>query len=107
MNQVSLLVSNLYAILLILGGVFGFMKAHSAWSLVTGVISGILVLMACKTGANNPKTGYLYVSAISLILCGFFGYRFAITHAVMPAGIMLLLSTTTLVVVGLNLLKSK
>ena len=105
MNQISTLVSNLYAILLILGGVMGFIKAHSKISLITGSISGILVLLACKIGSKSPKEGYLFISAISLVLSIFFATRFSHTGAFMPSGLMLILSVTTFAVVGLNWLK--
>lgn len=105
MNQISSAISNLYAILLVLGGIMGFIKAHSRMSLITGVISGILVFLACKIGEKKPKEGYLFVSAVSLVLSIFFASRFSHTHAFMPSGLMLILSVTTFAVVGLSWLK--
>lgn len=107
MNQVSYIISNIYAALLVIGGVMGFVKAHSKISLMTGIVSGILVFLACKFGTQKPKEGYLFVAAISLVLAIFFSLRFTATHAFMPAGLMLILSTTTFAVVGLSFLKHK
>ena len=104
MDKLSSFISNLYGLLLILGGVMGFLKAHSTMSLITGAISGLIVLLSCKM---KSKSSYLYVSAISLVLAGFFSYRFAHSHALMPAGLMLILSTTTFCVVSLSWFKSK
>ncbi len=104
MDKFSKLVSLIYGVMLILGGLMGFLKAHSKVSLLTGAVSGLVVLLSCKVQA---KSSYLYVSAISLVLAGFFSYRFAQNHAFMPAGLMLILSTTTFCIVSLSWFKSK
>ncbi|MBI3591153.1 MAG: TMEM14 family protein [Candidatus Melainabacteria bacterium] len=107
MNQISNFISKIYGILLIAGGIMGFVKAHSKMSLLTGAISGILVFISCSIGSKRPKEGYLYVSTVSLILAVFFALKFKATHAFMPAGLMLILSTTTFVIVGLSFLQAK
>ncbi len=107
MNSISNLTSKIYGALLILGGIMGFVKAHSKMSLLTGVMSGILVFLACNIGAKNAKNGYLFVSAISLMLSIFFVLRFSHSHVFMPSGLMSILSMTTFVVVGLSFLKHK
>ena len=104
MDKFSKLVSLIYGVMLILGGTMGFLKVHSKISLIAGGLSGLIVLLSCKI---KSKSSYLYVSAISLVLAGFFSYRFAHSHALMPAGIMLILSTTTFCIVGLSWFKSK
>ena len=106
MDKLSLCVSNIYALLLIVGGGFGYLKAHSKVSFFTGVASGLLVFLACQIGKNNLKAGYLYIASISLVLAEFFCFRFASTHALMPAGLMLILSTLTYVLVARGWLKS-
>ena len=107
MDKLSNLTSTLYGILLIVGGIMGFVKAHSKWSLITGVISGLMIFLAMKTGSQNPKAGYLFIASISLVLAIFFSMRFAANHALMPGGLMLLLSTITFVCVARGWLKSK
>ena len=106
MDKLSKLLSYIYAIILFVGGIFGFTKVHSKISLLTGAVSALLVLVSCKIGNEHPKSAYLYISAISLVLAGFFSYRYSLTHSFMPAGLMVLVSVTTLAVVGLNYLKS-
>ena len=107
MDKLSKLTSLVYALILVIGGFFAYTKVQSTVSLITGVASGILVLLGCKFGNNNPKAGYLYVSTISLILAGFFAYRYSLTHAFMPGGLMLILSVVNLVVVGLSFMKAQ
>ena len=104
MDKLSSIVSLVYGILVIAGGVMGFVKAHSKYSLITGLVSGIIVLISCKL---NTKGSYLFICAVSLMLAGFFAYRFAHTHAFMPSGLMLTLSAVSFCVVGLGWLKNR
>ena len=106
MDKLSALMSNFYAVMLIVGGVIGFVKAHSKWSLIVGVISGLFIFLSCKLGQRNSKAAYLFIASLSLVLAMFFSLRFAATHAFMPAGFMLILSTTTYVLVAMGWLKS-
>ena len=107
MNQLTKLLSNIYAVVLIFGGVMGFIKAHSQPSLITGVVGGLLVFIAIMISEKKPKEGYLFVAAISLIMSIFFSMKYAATHTLVPAGVMLILSATTFAVVGLSFLKHK
>ena len=107
MNKISKFISIVYAVLLMVGGVMGFLKAHSKMSLITGILSGILVFLSYNLGKKNPKSAYLYICTISLCLGVFFLYRFSLNHAIMPGGFMFLFSITTFVVAGLSFLKEK
>ena len=107
MNKISKFISIVYAILLMVGGLMGFLKAHSKMSLITGLISGLLVLLSYVIGKKNPKSGYLYIAAISLCLGMFFLNRYMHTHLFMPGGLMFLLSMTTFTVVALGYFKTK
>lgn len=107
MDKLSSMISTIYGIVLIVGGAMGFVKAHSKMSLLSGLVSGVLVLLACQIGNKNPKAGYLFIASISLVLGMFFSMRFAMSHAFMPAGLMVLLSTITYVFVARGWMKSK
>lgn len=107
MNNISKFISIIYAVLLISGGVIGYLKAHSIVSLITGLISGILILLSYVTSNKNPKSGYLYIAAISLCLGIFFLNRYMQTFVFMPSGLMFLMSMTTFVIVGLGYFKIK
>lgn len=104
MDKFSKLVSLIYGAMLVFGGVIGFLKVHSKISLLTGIVSGLIVLLSCKI---KSASAYLYVSAISLVLAGFFSYRFAHSHALIPTGLMLILSTTVFCIVSLSWFKAK
>lgn len=107
MDKFSTIVSNVYALLLVAGGIFGFVKAHSMWSLVTGIIFGLLIFISTNYGKHNVKMQYFSNALFSLIVAFIFLFRFMATHSFMPAGLMLILSTFTFVVVGMGWLKNK
>ena len=107
MNNISKFTSIIYAVLLLSGGIMGYLKAHSTISLITGLISGILILLSYVMSNKNPKAGYLYIAAISLWLGVFFLNRYMQTYIFMPSGLMFLMSMTTFVIVGLGYFKIK
>lgn len=108
MDKLVITTSTIYGILLIVGGIIGFLKANSMRSLITGIISALLIFIACKFGNSNPKAGYLYIAAISILLAMFFLIKFSTKHLFMPSGLMLILSTITFVVAARSyLLKNK
>ena len=107
MDQISKITSYIYGASLIIGGLIGFVSAQSTMSLTTGAVSGILVFVACKLGEKKPKEAYLFIAAVSLVIALFFSTKFAASHILMPHGFMLIISTTTFAVVGLNYLKRK
>jgi len=81
-----------YIVLLVIGGLIGFLKGKSKVSLIMSVAFAI-VLSLCATGVII----YSYVSDILLIalLC-VFAMRLAKTKKFMPAGLMLVLTIATL-----------
>ena len=107
MDKISTMISVIYSIMLIGGGFMGFVKAHSKWSLITGLISGLFILLSTKIGSKNPKAAYLFIASISLVLAIFFSVRYAGSHAFMPAGLMVILSSVTYIFVARGWLKSK
>ena len=82
----------IYIVLLVAGGLMGFLKAGSKMSLIMSV--AFAVPLALSLVLKWPD-------AVSLGLLGFlaafFGMRFAKGKKFMPAGLMLILSVVTLV----------
>lgn len=107
MDQTSMLISNIYATLLVVGGIYGFVTVQSLTSLIVGTLSGIIIFLATKIGEKKPKQGYLFIAAVSLVLALFFSLKLAANPSLIPNGLMLVLSTTTFVIVGLNYLKKR
>lgn len=77
----------------------GFSQAHSLPSLIAGTVSAIL-LFACSLGMfKRSLLAYTLAMFLILALTIFFAYRFALTGKFMPAGMMIIISTLSLVLV--------
>lgn len=86
----------IYALLIIIGGVMGFAKAHSLVSLIVGSFAGIL-LISSSVGIYYSHSWGLYLAfAVTSVLLLFFGYRYFGKMAFFPSGMMALLSVATL-----------
>lgn len=81
-----------YAVLILVGGLIGYLVAHSLMSLVMSSLFACLLLSCCF----GIWKGYspAYDAALVLIFCLFlfFGYRFLITYKLAPSGILALVS---------------
>jgi len=88
----------IFGLLTIVGGVIGYMKAGSTASIIAGSISGIALLVAAFLIPGNPVLGLAIAGVISILLVGRFIPAFMQTGAVMPAGLMSLLSVIGVIV---------
>ncbi len=87
--RVGLVVLIVYAVLLIVGGVIGFVKGRSRPSLIAGVGSGIITLVAAWISATyNEDGGYSLALLLAVVLFVFFGYRASLTRKFMPGGLL-------------------
>ena len=80
----------IYALVLFAGAFMG-LKAGSKISLISGLISGALVLLGIYLIGVQAKTGYLFLVILNGLLTIVFLMRFLKTHHWMPAGMLLLL----------------
>ncbi len=87
----------IYGILMLGGGVMGYVKAQSKPSLIMGIISGILIFVGVYLLGSNIKAGMMLVTTVSSLLTIVFLMRLLKTHAFMPAGMLLLLSAGVLI----------
>ncbi len=82
----------IYIVLLLGGGLMGFLKAKSRISLVTSVAFAV-PLALCALGYMNFNVACILVGALALV----FGIRFMKGKKFMPSGMMGLLSIIVLV----------
>jgi len=82
----------IYIVLLVLGGLVGFLKAKSRISLVTSVAFGI-VLGICAVGILPIRVSWGILSFLAL----FFLLRFLKSRKFMPSGMMTLLTFVTII----------
>ncbi len=96
----------IYGLVVLLGGVMGYVKAKSQASLYSGVGSGIALLITWFIGTQNPVAGLGLATLLALVLFVVFVLRFSRTRAFMPAGLMMLLSLVATVLFGLGLIST-
>lgn len=98
MNPTSIIVC-VYAVLVIVGGVIGFVKAGSRPSLIAGILGG-LALLTAGYGISRPGNvwGLPLALVLTTMLLVFFTVRYlrGAPRAFMPGGLMAILSLLAL-----------
>jgi uncharacterized membrane protein (UPF0136 family) len=82
----------IYIVLLVAGGLVGFLKAGSKASLIMSSVFAALLALAAL-GILPPVAALILVGFLAV----FFGMRFAKGKKFMPGGLMTILSVVTLV----------
>lgn len=83
----------LYAVLVIAGGVMGYLKARSKPSLISGLISGAALLVAWWISLSRSyNAGIALAICLAIALLIVFSLRFRKTRKFMPAGLMAIVS---------------
>ena len=95
MHTASIIVY-VYAALVMLGGLFGFLKAKSLPSLIMGEIGGLALIAAGVALGHGLAWGPPLALVLSAGLLVFFSLRYVRTRAFMPGGLMAILSLLTL-----------
>ncbi len=90
----------IYSVLLLAGGIFGFVKAKSTVSLVMSVVFAALLIVAALGYLGSPFVADL----ILVVLVVVFARRFQKTRKLMPAGILTLLTIAVLLIRAMMLL---
>lgn len=82
----------IYGILVVLGGLVGYLKAESLPSLIMGSTSGALLFASGLGLYRSSILAFFTALSVSFILAGFFCFRYYVTHQMMPAGTMAIIS---------------
>ena len=93
MRQYATLVLWIYIVLLVIGGMIGFLKAGSKVSLIMSVCFAA-GLCLCQTRVISPSTHLADVMLAALLIV--FGIRLGKTKKFMPSGLMLALTLAAL-----------
>ncbi len=84
----------LYIVVLLAGGIYGFVKAKSTVSLVTSLLFSGLLAAAAAGKLGSPYVGDLLLTILTVV----FAVRFDKTRKFMPAGVMTVLTIAALLV---------
>lgn len=88
----------LYALMVIGGGILGYVKVQSKASLISGLVSGVALLIAWVLTFQNYNTGMALAAGLAIALLIVFALRFRKTQKFMPAGLLASLSAVMAVV---------
>lgn len=97
----GIIVALAYGILAIIGGIIGYIQAQSKVSLISGSISGLLLILGGVMQLQGQAWGLILATVVTGVLVIVFAIRLAKTRKFMPAGLMTLLGVATLVVMSL------
>ena len=87
----------IYAVLSIVGGVIGYQKAGSVQSMISGIIAGVLLIIGAISLMQGQVWGAWLAIAVTLLLVIVFVFRLVKTRRFMPAGLMVIVGVITLV----------
>ena len=79
----------IYGLLALIGGLIGYRKAGSKVSLISGCLSGSLLILAAIIQLQGFSWGLILARLVTAILVVVFAMRLLKTRKFMPAGLML------------------
>lgn len=86
----SIVAAIVYGILAIIGGILGYLQAKSKPSLLSGIISGGLLVTGGIAEAQGASWGLILSTVVTIGLIVVFALRLWKTRKFMPAGLMLI-----------------
>jgi uncharacterized membrane protein (UPF0136 family) len=79
-----------YGVLAVVGGILGYTKAGSKMSLISGSVSGVLLILSGLLMRTIGIKGLILATVVTGILLVVFAVRLANTRKFMPAGLMVM-----------------
>ena len=94
-----------YGLLVGIGGVIAYLKARSQVSLLSGLGSGVALIIAAYITRQNPSVGIAIALFIAALLLIVFAIRWSKTKKIMPAGMMAIVSLVAVILFATAFLK--
>ena len=91
-----------YGIAVAAGGVMGKTEGHSNASLITGGVSGLIIIVAGILSRQHPRSGYGLAALMALLLAAFFTYKLITTHKMMPPVPVISMSVLMLILLAVG-----
>lgn len=93
----------IYGLLILIGGFMGHYKAASTPSLISGIVFGVLLLIASFGIFKKKIWGQWSALILAFVLDAFFTLRFAKTMKFFPSGVMSLISLCMVIILALRI----
>jgi len=100
---IAVITTLIYCLLAIVGGTIGYRQAGSQMSLISGLISGLLLLIGAYLISGGAPIGPALSAIVSLILVIVFIVRLIKTSKFMPAGLMIIFGIINLATLWVTL----
>ena len=100
--NLTIIAAIVYGLLALIGGIYGYLKARSKPSLISGIISGSLLIFSAILQLQGQTWGLTLAIIVTGILVVVFGIRLFKTGKFMPAGLMVALGIASLVIMLSN-----
>ncbi|NET00710.1 MAG: hypothetical protein F6K61_09060 [Sphaerospermopsis sp. SIO1G1] len=88
-----------YGILVLVGGIIGYIQVKSKISLISGTITGLLLIIAAYCQLQQLTWGLTLAGLITGVMVILFAVRLAKTRKFMPAGLMVIFGALALVLI--------
>ncbi len=95
--ELGIVAAFVYGILALIGGIIGYVQASSKISLLSGSVSGLLLILAAFLQLQGQIWGLFVAAFITAALVVFFSLRLAKTRKFMPSGLMIILGVLALI----------
>jgi len=103
--QITALEIWVYGMLMMIGGIVGYLKVGSKASLLSGVGLGLALLASGYGVWNGSRQSLVAAVVIAALLIALFAMRLTKTKRFMPAGVLAILSLVAVIVFGMALRK--
>ncbi|HHP7243792.1 MAG TPA: TMEM14 family protein [Elainellaceae cyanobacterium] len=94
---VGIIAAIAYGALALVGGIIGYTKAKSLPSLISGVISGALLILGGTIASLGASWGIVLSMVVTTILVIVFVVRLTKTRKFMPAGLMVIVGVAAFI----------
>ena len=101
-NNLDVKVLWIYIILLLVGGLIGFLKAKSKVSLITSAVFAALLILTTLRSVFQPGFALGLANITLVVLLVVFAARLAKTRKFMPAGLILAATVAVLAVINVK-----
>lgn len=101
--SIGVIAAVIYGLLAAVGGIIGYAQAGSKPSLISGLLSGALLMLGALLWANGNPAGVGLAMGVTVGLIVVFIRRWMLTRKAMPALLMIAAGIVAFVVMGLSL----